>query len=550
MIEIKVLKFHSEGADAMRSRQAILVVGLLLVTLVGLTTSSHAIPAFSRQYGTSCTTCHLDFPKLNDFGKAFKDAGFKFPKDDESFLKVPPVMLGAPAQKDLWPHTVFPGTIPGLPPIGLRFNQFFQYTGNSANNFNQQNALGTPGSTIGPNVPRTDFAPGFFSIFMAGNFGSDIAFWVDDDLSVSGANANGGLGDGYLKFVNLGRVFKLPTDSLSLRVGQFELDLPFTGARSINLSPYDIYTEANVGAMNGLTGFPALFQNVNNTFGMGGAAHGVELSGGHTYAGYHYSLAIVDQNTSGNSASPPNVPSPTGGSSGGVGFFSDSNYKDIYARFAYRFNLEKDPASRHEVQAAGATGPGDHTYLSLGTFYFKGRSVQRFSGFLPDGTTPAALVAREPFYRWGGDFSFNYRTFNLFGLYMYGHDDDLLLNSTFTGFTGGPAAKFNGGFLQADYLVLPWVMAIMRYDRVQSTADFLNQIGSQAGAPNPGNFFSPVGATRNRVTPGVQFLIHANIKASFEYQIRPQQVVYNADGTRATSPFRTNTATTALEFVY
>ena len=28
-----------------------------------------------------------------------------------------------------------------------------------------------------------------------------------------------------------------------------------------------------------------------------------------------------------------------------------------------------------------------------------------------------------------------------------------------------------------DYLMLPWVMAIVRYDRVQSTADFLNQIG-------------------------------------------------------------------------
>ena len=30
----------------------------------------YAIPAFSRQYGTSCSTCHVDFPKLNDFGKA------------------------------------------------------------------------------------------------------------------------------------------------------------------------------------------------------------------------------------------------------------------------------------------------------------------------------------------------------------------------------------------------------------------------------------------------------------------------------------------------
>src|SRR6202023_2992266 len=140
----------------------------------------YAIPAFSRQYGTSCSTCHVDFPKLNDFGKAFKDAGFKFPKDDETFIKIPPVMLGAPAQKDLWPHTIFPGTIPGLPPIGLRFNTFFQVVGKNRNNFNSQLPPGTPG----PFIPRTDFQPGFFSIFMAGNFGSDVAFWVDDDISV------------------------------------------------------------------------------------------------------------------------------------------------------------------------------------------------------------------------------------------------------------------------------------------------------------------------------------------------------------------------------
>src|SRR5580693_8313807 len=104
----------------------------------------YAIPAFSRQYGTSCSTCHVAFPKLNDFGKAFKDAGFKFPKDDETFLKVPPVMLGAPAQKEIWPKAIWPGTIPGLPPIGLRFNTFFQVTPKNASNYNSQLAPGTP----------------------------------------------------------------------------------------------------------------------------------------------------------------------------------------------------------------------------------------------------------------------------------------------------------------------------------------------------------------------------------------------------------------------
>src|SRR5690348_18480769 len=90
----------------MLSRRRMSVVLLVLVTLVALTGNSAAIPAFSRQYQTSCATCHIDFPKLNDFGKAFKDAGFKFPSDDETFLKIPPVLLGAPAQKQLFPKKI------------------------------------------------------------------------------------------------------------------------------------------------------------------------------------------------------------------------------------------------------------------------------------------------------------------------------------------------------------------------------------------------------------------------------------------------------------
>src|SRR4029077_15547655 len=150
---------------------AVLFSSFVVILLSG---NSMAIPAFSRQYGTSCSTCHVDFPKLNDFGKAFKDAGFKFPKDDETFIKVPPVMLGSQAQKELWPHTIWPGSIPGLPPIGLRFNSFFQVVSKNRNNFNLQ----TPGSAVNPFIPRTDFQSGLFSIFTAGNFGDGIAFWV------------------------------------------------------------------------------------------------------------------------------------------------------------------------------------------------------------------------------------------------------------------------------------------------------------------------------------------------------------------------------------
>jgi hypothetical protein len=534
----------------METRHRMSLLCTLTITIILLTGSSYAIPAFSRQYGTSCSTCHIDFPKLNDFGKAFKDAGFKFPKDDETFIKIPPVMLGAPAQKELWPHTIFPGTIPGLPPIGLRFNQFFQVVSNNRNNFNAQ-PLAAGG--VNPYIPRTDFEPGFFSIFTAGNFGSNIGFWVDDDISVSGANANGSLGDAYLRFEDLSRFLKMPTDSLTMKIGQFELDLPFTQARAYDISPYDIYTQANIGAVN--PAYPQQF--VSNNFTLAGPGRGVEISGGHHYGGYHYSIAIVDQNTSGTSPTNyANVPSATGGNGGGVGYFSDSSFKDLYGRLAYRFNLERDPESRHEIQAAGASGPRDHTYLTLGTYYLYGRSVQTAAGFLSNGTTPADLIVHEPFYRLGGDFDFNYREFNIYGLYMDGHDNDVLPFTPAglagpTGLISGKPATFSGGFIQADYRVYPWLMTIMRWDRVGSTSDFLNGIGASASAPPPGNYFSPFSSVRNRFTPGAQFLIRANIKASFEYQIRPQQVVYAPGASvQLVSPFRTNTATAALEFVY
>ena len=84
--------------------------------------------------------------------------------------------------------------------------------------------------------------------------------------------------------------------------------------------------------------------------------------------------------------------------------------------------------------------------------------------------------------------------------------------------------------MQSDYLALPWVMLIMRWDGVNSSADPINGFTFDNSTP----FFAPLRSTRNRYTPGVQFLIHPNIKASFEYQFRPQQyaaVATNASGT-------------------
>jgi hypothetical protein len=527
--------------------------------LLALSSTSHAIPAFARMYGTSCSTCHLDFPKLNDFGKAFKDAGFKFPKDDETMLKIPPVMLGAPANKELWPKSIWPGTIPGIPPIGFRYTNYFQYTGSSRNNFSQL----TPSGSLPPFIPATDFETGVFSLYTAGNFGGDIAFWVNDDLSVAAANGNGGLGDAYLKFVNVGRYLKLPSHMLNLKVGQFELEIPFTQARSIWTSPYDIYVQSNIGALNSF--FPQEY--VNNRYVMAQTGRGVELSGGLHTGGYNYSIAFVDQSTGGGVSYSPYVPTALGANQGGLGVQSNADFKDIYASFNYRFNLEHDKESRNAIQAAGSTGPRDHTYLNVGSYYFYGRSLQRLVGVGPDGTA-AVVSAREPFYRVGANMTFNYRCCLQFNaLYMFGRDQNQLpVDSTGTliplqnlgqvaaaGFVGGPAATFSGGFADVEWLAYPWMMVMFRYDGVNSNSDRINALINPAFTGSP--FNAAYGSTRNRFTPAVQFLIHANIKASFEYQFRPSQSVIVASNPltgqpMALNPFRTNTLVVGLDFAY
>src|SRR5690349_14514720 len=103
---------------------AVMVVFCALLAMVPKTS---AIPAFSRKYQTSCTTCHNNYPELNDFGEAFKKNGFKFPKDDEVFVKEPPVLLGSKAQKEAFPGALYPGEVPGSVPVAFRYEGNFTW---------------------------------------------------------------------------------------------------------------------------------------------------------------------------------------------------------------------------------------------------------------------------------------------------------------------------------------------------------------------------------------------------------------------------------------
>jgi hypothetical protein len=435
-------------------------VGFLVWLVFGSVPRTSAIPAFARKYQTACATCHNNPPELNDFGWAFKKNGFKFPKDDADFVKQPQLMLGAPAYKKVFPKAIYPGEIPGTIPIGFRFSGFVNY------HSKQPLALGFQ--------PRVDlFAPATFTIISAGSFGERLSWWIDNDISAGGQNAGAGVGDAYLKMNDLSHYLHLPKDSLNVRFGQFELDLPFPAARTINLTDYNIYDEAAVAGALGTT---------NNPLTLGAPQRGIEI-GGYPHDGlFNWSLAV----TNGSNNAPP-----------------VSNNKNLYANVFKQFNLERDPAVRNEVQAAGPSGPNDHTSVRLGAFYDYGRNAVNV-----DRTSPTFIpgfgAIEEPYYRAGGYFRFKYQSkLELYGMGMFSHDANLIPNMTTMGLDHGPSINFSGGFVEAEYWAYPWLIPLMRYDIVNSPFDFVNGVSRSF--------------TRNRFSPGIQLLVRPNIKLDFEY---------------------------------
>jgi hypothetical protein len=509
---ISALPGDKVGSVSTTKRQYFHVaISLVLTLLVGVALfvavpSGKAIPAFSRKYGTSCTTCHNLYPELNDFGWAFKKNGFKFPKDDETFVKQEPVMLGSKAQKEAFPEAVYPGEIPGTLPIA------FRYEGNFTYNASQPQPVEAAGY-----VPRTDlFVPNTFTIISAGSFGQNLSFWIDDDISAGATGAGGGLGDGYLKYNDLGHIFHLPKDSLNVRFGQFEMDLPFTQARTPYLSGYDVYNQVAMaqGAPCGTS--VTMCGSTNNPFVLGSPQRGIEFGGYPNDGNFNWSVAFGDG---------------TNSAYGEGSSLTARNSKDIYANVFYQFNLERDPESRHAIQAAGKTGPVDHTSLRVGGFYYHGTNQQNF------GSSPYSFTGtiNDPFYRAGGYLRFRlHNRFEIYALGMHGYDKNHLVDTGAGTIVNGTAVTYTGGFVAANYWLYPWLIATMRYDFVNSPTDYING----ASASN----------TRNRFSPGYQILVRANIKIVGEYQ-RFWGVPYtDASGNQVY--YRPNVFVTGIDYVF
>jgi hypothetical protein len=445
------------------SRPAAFRIFRVAVTLfVGASTAStaYAVPAFARKYQTSCQTCHIVFPKLNAFGEAFRLRGYRMPGETEDMVKQPPVSLGAPAYKKLWPKAVWPGEISSAVPLAVNI----KLADVSTSSLNEDGTVSS--------VKNDLQFPQEANIFGAGTLGEHVSYLAEVTF---GENADGSVS---VELEHARMQFDSPfgpEDAFHFRIGKFAPNL-VDGFQEMWIS-----TDAGIDSLFaynpiGVNGGVGLAEDVSPTpISIPATVQGIE--------GYgivaHRAMWVAGLSN--------------GMGPGAEGQFDGNNAKDVYARFDYKVG---------GMGLDGYTGGGaipDKNWrdnsVRVGVFVYRGDGSGIDSPFTAEDGTSQALQDLH-FTRTGIYASAFYQDLNVFGAYLHGTDSLQLFGE---GEPLGAAIEpdFNAWFLQADYLVYPWLQGTFRYE-----------------ALTPGDRTVP---TLKTAVFNASALIRANVKAMLEY---------------------------------
>ena len=149
-------------------KRGIFTALIMIVFFFASYSISTAIPSFARKYKTSCVTCHYAYPKLNAFGKAFKNNGYRYPQgQDPEMTKEEPVKLGVESYKRVWPDAIWPSDIAGNLPFSAHAIGRIHYGGN----FDDPTT-----ATVEEDKLLTFEIPHEFEILCGGTFGDNISY--------------------------------------------------------------------------------------------------------------------------------------------------------------------------------------------------------------------------------------------------------------------------------------------------------------------------------------------------------------------------------------
>ncbi len=279
--------------------------------------SAEAIPAFARRYQTACTTCHVLIPKLNSFGIAFRNNGYRIPPNDQKFVKTPDVQLGAPAWKQVWPDAVWPGGIPGMPPVAFRMFS---------------DVVLNPSTTS-----KVNFVfPNEFEILAVGTAGDHISYLGELEIT------SGDRIDLARAFIQFDQIFGSP--AANILIGRFEpRAVPFSRFHR-RLTPSDFLADEYRNVADGFD-----FKTRQAGFEFWGAKTGRNNKGGVEYA-----AGVVNGN----------------------GPFADNNdSKDYYYRLSYKVGGFGVAGSTQETEELQQTNNWRDDAVKIGTFGYFGKGL-------------------------------------------------------------------------------------------------------------------------------------------------------------------------------
>lgn len=377
--------------------------------------SSEAIPTFARKYQTSCMTCHTAFPKLNNFGEAYRRNGYVIPGGgEEVFIKDEPLSLGAPGYTRVFPEAVWPTSISGLPVPAFRVENIFSYSEDRD--------------------VKSDFkVPQELALLVGGTFDEFFGYYGDIDLFDDGEPGH------------IGRLFGqfndplkrwLPEDSFNFKVGQFEPAVAFSNHRKLFLTMYFTNMLAIGEGAGGHHG-GSLFQPEPGQ-------RGIEINGVIKHD-FYYALGVVNGNN-------------IGGEVEESGTFDSNSEKDVYGRLAYKFGgmgfdgFNPESELGDDLGGGPSADPYDQS-LTVGAWgYYGDQDVEHEH---EDGDVSEW---EDTFYRVGFDARVQWKKLDVFGQYMLAENNNP--------FGDRNEADTDVWFVEANYHIYPWWIVGARYEEI------------------------------------------------------------------------------------
>jgi hypothetical protein len=240
---------------------------IVLSCFLSFSHGASAIPAFARQYGLSCNTCHAAFPRLNSFGKNFIESNYRLENWKEGTAQSGDDMLA----------------LPKVVPLALRVQAYVQ--SHQANNMD-------PATGAVANNAAWDFqSPYMIKLLSSAPLSDHISYYFAAIMSEQGANGTLFLDDAWISHDDL---FGSGVD---MQLGQFQVsDLMFSRETRLTAQDFLPYRMAGITYERGVT----LGRDIgpaNLALGVANG-NGVDTSYPTSSAGYNRPEMLFDNNNS------------------------------------------------------------------------------------------------------------------------------------------------------------------------------------------------------------------------------------------------------------